>query len=57
MSQKMGIHEWSYDNDVSPNDLRFKVPWAKAEKALASIKVEVELGFDAATAFKEASAA
>jgi formate dehydrogenase (NADP+) beta subunit len=25
-----------------------------AEKALASIKVEVELGFDAATAFKEA---
>ena len=36
------------------NDLRFKVPWAKAEMALASIKVEVELGFDAATAFKEA---
>ncbi|HYD76531.1 4Fe-4S dicluster domain-containing protein, partial [Ramlibacter sp.] len=30
------------------------VPWAKAEMALASIKVEVELGFDAATAFKEA---
>jgi NADPH-dependent glutamate synthase beta subunit-like oxidoreductase len=54
MSAKMGIHEWSYDNDIS-NDLRFKVPWAKAEKALASIKVEVELGFDAATAFKEAS--
>jgi ferredoxin len=36
------------------NDLRFKVPWARAEEALASIKVEVELGFDAATAFKEA---
>jgi formate dehydrogenase beta subunit len=53
VSQKMGIHEWSYDNDTS-NDLRFKVPWAKAEKTLASIKVEVELGFDAATAFKEA---
>ena len=53
MSQKMGIHEWSYDNDTS-NDLRFKVPWAQAEKALASIRVEVELGFDAATAFKEA---
>ena len=47
MSQKMGIHEWSYDNDTS-NDLRFKVPWAKAEMALASIKVEVELGFDVA---------
>ncbi|MFL6691871.1 MAG: FAD-dependent oxidoreductase [Ramlibacter sp.] len=53
MSQKMGIHEWSYDNDTSV-DLRYKVPWAKAEIALASIKVEVELGFDAATAFKEA---
>ncbi|TDP61816.1 FAD-dependent oxidoreductase [Roseateles toxinivorans] len=53
VSQKMGIHEWSYDNAVS-NDDRFKVPWANAAKALASIKVEVELGFDAATAFKEA---
>ncbi|NML45809.1 FAD-dependent oxidoreductase [Ramlibacter sp. G-1-2-2] len=53
MSQKMGIHEWSYDNDTSL-DARFKVPWAKAEKALASIRVEVELGFDAATAFREA---
>ena len=53
MSQKMGIHEWSYDNAPS-NDLRFKVPWAAAEKALSNIKVEVELGFDLATAFKEA---
>ncbi len=53
MSQKMGIHEWSYDNDTSL-DKRYKVPWAQAAKALASIKVEVELGFDAATAFKEA---
>ncbi|MBV8037432.1 FAD-dependent oxidoreductase [Roseateles sp.] len=53
VSQKMGIHEWSYDNAVTL-DLRSKVPWAAAEKALASIKVEVELGFDAATALKEA---
>ena len=53
VSQKMGIHEWSFDNDVSSAH-RFKVPWAKAEQALASIRVEVELGFDAATAFKEA---
>jgi len=53
LSQKMGIHEWSYSNDVS-EDRRFKVPWAKAEKALASIRVEVELGFDAATAYREA---
>jgi NADPH-dependent glutamate synthase beta subunit-like oxidoreductase len=54
LSQKMGIHEWSYDNDVSLDE-RFKVPWAAAERALASIRVEVELGFDAATAYKEAS--
>ncbi|MGC2167321.1 MAG: FAD-dependent oxidoreductase [Gallionella sp.] len=54
MSQKMGIHEWSYHNAIS-NDNRFKVPWAAAETALASIRIEVELGFDVATAFKEAS--
>ena len=53
MSQKMGIHEWSYDNAPS-DDARHKVPWAAAEKALKSIKVEVELGFDLKTAFKEA---
>jgi formate dehydrogenase beta subunit len=53
MSQKMGIHEWSYDNATSL-DARYKVPWAQAEQALASIRVEVELGFDAATAFNEA---
>ena len=47
----MGIHEWSYDNQTV-NDARYKVPWAKAEAALASIKVEVELGFDVATAVK-----
>ena len=53
MSQKMGIHEWSYDNDIS-NDERFVVPWSEAAKKLDSIKIEVELGFDLATALKEA---
>ncbi len=53
MSQKMGIHEWSYDNDVTIA-ARNKVPWAAAERALQSIKVEVELGFDEATALREA---
>ncbi|HET9823347.1 MAG TPA: FAD-dependent oxidoreductase [Burkholderiaceae bacterium] len=52
LSQKMGIHEWSYDNAVSP-DLRHKTRWAKAEEALRSIRVEAEIGFDAATAFRE----
>ncbi|MCW5664760.1 MAG: FAD-dependent oxidoreductase [Piscinibacter sp.] len=53
MSQKMGIHEWSYDNDISIAT-RNKVPWAAAERALQSIRIEVELGFDEATAWGEA---
>ena len=53
VSQKMGIHEWSYDNAVA-NDLRYKVPLKDVSIALKSIKVEVELGFDVALAFKEA---
>ena len=53
VSQKMGIHEWSYDNAVSI-DLRFKVPHLEKSKALAGITEEVELGFDIDLAFKEA---
>jgi formate dehydrogenase beta subunit len=52
-SQKMGIHEWSYDNGVSP-DLRFKVPHRDKLIALKDIKSEVELGFDDKLAFAEA---
>jgi ferredoxin len=53
ISQKMGIHEWSYDNDIS-NDLRYRVPHAKADIALSDIKLEVELGFDQKVGFREA---
>jgi formate dehydrogenase beta subunit len=53
VSQKMGIHEWSYDNAIEL-DTRFKVPWRDVNQSLRNIKVEVELGFDAKTAFKEA---
>jgi NADPH-dependent glutamate synthase beta subunit-like oxidoreductase len=52
-SQKMGIHEWSYDNQIAP-DARYVVPWADKKITLKNIKVEVELGFDPATGFKEA---
>jgi len=52
-SQKMGIHEWSYDNAISPDE-RYKVPWKDKKITLKNIKVEVELGFDPATGFKEA---
>ncbi len=53
MSQKMGIHEWSYDNDIA-GDARYKVPWRDIKITLKNVKSEVELGFDAATAWKEA---
>ncbi|MSP96742.1 MAG: 4Fe-4S dicluster domain-containing protein [Betaproteobacteria bacterium] len=53
LSQKMGIHEWSYDNQVS-SDVRFKVPWRDTQITLKNIKIEVEMGFDPSTAFKEA---
>ena len=52
-STKMGIHEWSYDNDISL-DLRFKVPHRDKLIALKDIKAEVELGFDDKLAFAEA---
>jgi len=53
VSQKMGIHEWSYDNQIS-NDLRYKVPLRELNVALKDVKVEVELGFDQKLAFLEA---
>ncbi len=45
VSQKMGIHEWSYDNDIS-NDQRYRVPLRDKGTALKDVRLEVELGFD-----------
>ena len=53
ISQKMGIHEWSYDNDIS-NDRRHVVPMRDKAEALKDIRVEVELGFDDRLGFAEA---
>jgi NADPH-dependent glutamate synthase beta subunit-like oxidoreductase len=52
LSQKMGIHEWSYDNDIA-NDKRYRVPLRDKVVALRDIKAEVELGFDLELALKE----
>ncbi len=52
-TQKMGIHEWSYDNAVE-NDERYIVPLAPLDAALSDRKVEVELGFGREVGFKEA---
>jgi NADPH-dependent glutamate synthase beta subunit-like oxidoreductase len=53
MSQKMGIHEWSYDNEIAL-DKRYKVPHRDKVVALKDIKAEVELGFDPELALSEA---
>jgi NADPH-dependent glutamate synthase beta subunit-like oxidoreductase len=52
-SQKMGIHEWSYDNAIS-GDQRYRVPLKETRITLKDIKMEVELGFDPKLAFAEA---
>ncbi len=53
LSQKMGVHEWSYDNAVEADE-RYIVPLAPLGETLADRKMEVELGFDRDTGFKEA---
>jgi formate dehydrogenase (NADP+) beta subunit len=53
VSQKMGIHEWSYDNDIS-NDTRHRVPMRDKALALKDVRMEVELGFDRELGFREA---
>jgi len=53
LSQKMGMHEWSYDAEHDPAK-RYLVPLAEKRLALADIKVEVELGFDEERGLQEA---
>jgi formate dehydrogenase (NADP+) beta subunit len=53
VSQKMGVHEWSYSSPIS-DDERRAMPLIATDKALADRKVEVELGFDAKLALEEA---
>ena len=53
ISQKMGVHQWSYDAEHDASQ-RFIVPHANKRKALDNIKIEVELGFDARLGLKEA---
>ena len=52
-SQKMGIHEWSYDNEITL-DRRYRVPHREKVVALRDIRAEVELGYDVELALKEA---
>jgi len=53
VSAKMGVHEWAYDSSHDAS-ARYLVPHAEKKKALANIKLEVELGFDRQLGAKEA---
>jgi len=53
ISQKMGIHDWSYASEVT-EDERNVVPQVDMKDALHSHKLEVELGFDPVAALGEA---
>ncbi len=52
ISQKMGIHEWSYSNNYDSNN-RVSIPHADLSTSLKNLKMEVELGFDDQLAAKE----
>ncbi len=52
-SQRMGIHEWVYDSEVS-HDVRYVVPHADKARSLSDRQVEVELGFNAGIGYAEA---
>ncbi len=52
VSQKMGIHEWSYSNDYDAAK-RVAVPHADLKTSIKNLKLEVELGFDDKLAAKE----
>lgn len=54
VSQKMGIHEWSYDSPVA-TDVRYAVPHVEVAKSVQDRLLEVELGFNVETALREAS--
>ncbi len=52
-SQRMGMHDWSYNSEIH-HDHRHKVPMIEQSKALSSINIEVELGFDPLLGHEEA---
>ncbi|HUF13077.1 MAG TPA: FAD-dependent oxidoreductase [Longimicrobiales bacterium] len=52
VSQKMGLHEWSYSNYYD-DAARARMQHVNLAERLASVEVEVELGFDVRQALKE----
>ena len=52
ISQKMGIHQWSYSNDYNPFQ-RAKMQHVDLEERFKRLNIEVELGFNAEQTAKE----
>ena len=52
ISQKMGMHEWSYSNDYDPAGRRL-MPHVELKERFKNIDVEVELGFTAEQTIQE----
>jgi formate dehydrogenase (NADP+) beta subunit len=52
VSQKMGLHEWTYANDYSPEG-RQKMRHVELRERLAAMEVEVEEGFDPEQTIRE----
>ncbi|WP_206483904.1 FAD-dependent oxidoreductase [Thalassotalea sp. G2M2-11] len=53
ISQKMGIHEWSYQSQIN-HEKRNNVPHVDWQQAVKELNTEVELGFDEKLALEEA---
>jgi formate dehydrogenase (NADP+) beta subunit len=53
VSQKMGLHQWSYSNDYD-TAARARMKHAELAERLVSMEVEVELGFDLQQTLREA---
>lgn len=53
VSQKMGLHEWSYGNDYD-GAARARMRHVEMEARLRDLEVEVEMGFDFAQTMREA---
>lgn len=53
LSQKMGFHEWTYDNHID-HEKRHLVPHVDKQTAINNLKLEVEKGFDQDLGYEEA---
>ncbi len=52
ISQKMGMHEWSFSNDYDPTERRL-MPHVELKERFKKLDIEVELGFTVEQTIKE----